>query len=782
MFTAHVNDQRTESVAEHSLKVAERAAVYAKKLNLGITAKLQGLFHDLGKMCVDFDNYINGRNSMRRGEIDHAFAGAKYLSELADKTDDDLIKAAAGYISRTIISHHGLHDWLYDDGRSYFEYRISAGKRYDEILENAHNIFTCENVSELLKSAAAEIEEYNKGLKRLSSKNSMKYLFYCGLFERTLQSILIDADFTSTSNFMQNRETERFFDTDKVWKAAGVKLTEKYREFAKKSDKITARRMKISESCLKFADHRVGICRLIVPTGGGKTLSSLRFAVEQCKRFGKERIFYVAPFMSILEQNSDVIREIVGEENFLEHYSDFAQSFDDKEELSEYELRTDKWDSPVISTTLVQFLNSIFSNKTASVRRFHRLANSVIIIDEVQAIPIKCVNLFNLAMNYISSICGATVILCTATQPCFNNTAFPIEFDEDMEMNPDFKEDFIHFHRTELISAFRAEQYTYEETADFCAQRFDENGNILIVVNTKKSAAAIYGLLSEKYQNTDTEIIHLSTGMCPQHRRDAINNIKQKLKDEKPIICVTTQLIEAGVDISFKCVVRSLAGLDNAAQAAGRCNRNGEYPLCSSYIINIMDEKLNNLHEIEQRQKAAKSVILGGNYSDYLDAAAMDEYFMRFYHDQKGELSFSVELDGFGTTLVDILCTNIQRNKTAKKLKPSERIGTHLLKTAGEKFNVIDNNTEAVLVPYNEEAERMIADLNSEISNSDVADILRRSQKFSVSLYSNQIDRLLENGALYKTKCGVWALVSAAYDCKGIGLMEKTAALDNLIY
>lgn len=247
--------------------------------------------------------------------------------------------------------------------------------------------------------------------------------------------------------------------------------------------------------------------------------------------------------MSILEQNSDVIKEIVGEGNFLEHYSDFAQSFDDKEELNEYELRTDKWDSPVISTTLVQFLNSIFSSRTASVRRFHRLANSVIIIDEVQAIPLKCVNLFNLAMNFISKICGASIVLCTATQPCFNNTAFPIEFDEDMEMNHDFREDFDHFHRTELISALRAEQYTYEEAAEFCAEKFEESGNILIVVNTKKSAAAIYELLREKYQNTDTEIIHLSTGMCPQHRRDAINNIKHSLKDGKPVICVTTQLI-----------------------------------------------------------------------------------------------------------------------------------------------------------------------------------------------------------------------------------------------
>lgn len=277
MFTAHIDDRRTESVADHSLKAAARAVAYAEKLNLSNTARLQGLLHDLGKLCADFDNYINGRNSIKRGEIDHAYAGARYLYELADETDDDLLKVAAGYISRTIISHHGLHDWLYEDGRSYFEHRISSGKRYDEILENVHDLFTREIVSDLLKGAAVEAEEYNQKIKRLSSESGsnvkLKYLFYCGLLERLMQSVLIDADFTSTSNFMQDKEIEHFFDIDKVWDAAEVNLKEKYCEFANKTDKITVRRMKISESCLRFADHKVGICRLIVPTGGGKTLS-----------------------------------------------------------------------------------------------------------------------------------------------------------------------------------------------------------------------------------------------------------------------------------------------------------------------------------------------------------------------------------------------------------------------------------------------------------------------------------------------------------------------------
>lgn len=233
--------------------------------------------------------------------------------------------------------------------------------------------------------------------------------------------------------------------------------------------------------------------------------------------------------MSILEQNSDEIRKIVEDGNFLEHYSDFAQSIDDKEEFDEYQLRTDKWDTPVISTTLVQFLDTVFSSKKTSVRRFHRLANSVIVIDEVQAIPVKCVNLFNLAVNFLSKICNASVVLCTATQPRLDDTVYPVEFDADAEMNPGYAEDFEIFRRTELKYEYRIEKYTFGEAADFCEEKFEENGNLLVIVNTKKSASELYGLLSERYDGTDTAVIHLSTGMCPEHRRDVIKKSNQCL-------------------------------------------------------------------------------------------------------------------------------------------------------------------------------------------------------------------------------------------------------------
>ncbi|MCM1334762.1 MAG: CRISPR-associated helicase Cas3' [Bacteroides sp.] len=784
MFTAHVDKadkQRKQSVAEHTLGTAEKAARYAEKLGLSNTARLQGLLHDTGKLCGDFDAYINGVNDIRRGGIDHAFAGAKYLSEIASESDLSSVRTVAGYISRTVISHHGLHDWLYEDGKSYLDERVSKNERYDEILQNTSGLFSRAEIAELLERAASEYKKFHKKISLLS-EGAQEFLFYGGLFERLLQSLLIDADRTDTADFMLGRTTEHVSDPKRVWETAEINLEKKYEGFAKKTDRISARRTKIADGCLNFAGRDVGVCRLIVPTGGGKTLSSLRFAVEHCRRTGKKRIFYIAPFMSILEQNSDIIKEIVGEENFLEHYSDFALSVDDKEELNEYELRAEKWDTPVVSTTLVQFLNTIYSSGIASVRRFHCLTDAVIIIDEVQAVPLKCVNLFNLAVNFLSEICGSTIVLCTATQPALGKTPFSVRFRDGAEMNPDYEEDLEVFRRVELISECRTSGYTYEEAAAFCAEKFEENGDLLVVVNTKSAAAKLYGLLKSRFENA-AEILHLSTGMCPAHRRAALKRVCGELESKRPVICVTTQLIEAGVDISFRCVVRSLAGLDNAAQAAGRCNRNGEDPLRAAYIINLSEEKLGSLREIARRQSAAFSVIESGVFKELLGTSAMDRYFEKFYREQEETLSYPTEADGVKTTLVELLSLNGQRNSRGGRMEKSERIGTQSFKTAGNKFNVIDKDkvTEDIVVPYDHDARKLIDELNSELTPPETIEKLRRAKKYTISVYSNQLTRLAENHAVYRLSCGAFALSEQYYDSTGIGLKQQGGSLDVLI-
>lgn len=244
------------------------------------------------------------------------------------------------------------------------------------------------------------------------------------------------------------------------------------------------------------------------------------------------------------------------------------------------------------------------------------------------------------------------------------------------------------------------------------------------------------------------------------------------------MICIATQLIEAGVDISFKCVVRSLAGLDNAAQAAGRCNRNGKDPVCDVYIINLKDENLSRLEEISKRQDAANIVMKKKKYPDLLDVGAMDEYFRKFYGSMKDKLSYNVNISGENTNLVKVLSAFIQR-ADLKKVK----IGTHLFKTAGDAFNVIDNgDAEGVIVPYNGEARNIISELNSDISPSRQAELLRKAQKYTVSLYRSKLKEFIDSRTAYEIKSGILALDSSAYDNDGIGIKDKAGELDLLIH
>lgn len=637
-FAAHIEGERIQTVQKHCFDTSQLCAEYCSLFDAENIGKLQGLLHDAGKLCEEFDSYIRGNSSARRGEIDHSYAGAKFITEISD----DECRGAALIIARTIISHHGLHDWVDEKCRNYFSERISRTKKYDQIKANIICIADESEIKELLLKASEEYKALRSRIKKLS-QNKTECAFYLGALERMLESALIDADRTDTASFMSDIEIKEKCDVSELWKTMRDRINEKLGFFSDRTDRISIQRRSISDRCKEFAKNDVRVCRMIVPTGGGKTLSSLRFAIEYCIEHGMERIIYTAPFMSILEQNSDEIRSIAGDANFTEHHSDALAELDpdeDPNDYSEYELHTERWDSSVIATTMVQFLNTLFSGKSSSVRRMHRLCRSVIIIDEVQSLPIKCVNIFNLAINFLTNICGAVVVLCSATQPVTEETAYPMYIDHNASMTGDYKNDFEVFKRTDIIPNNDPYGLSYEETACFCMDKFREAGNLLIIVNTKSSALNVYNHLKEKCSG-NTEVIHLSTNMCPQHRREKIQLIRELLNENKPVICVTTQLIEAGVDISFRCVVRSLAGLDNIVQAAGRCNRHGEAGrICPVYLIKIKDEKLGSLKEITSAQGITCQMLDSGKYSDLQSAEAVSDYFRTLYHSE--EKSFHI--------------------------------------------------------------------------------------------------------------------------------------------
>ena len=763
---AHIReyDKKEQSVYDHCHNVGDLCAEYAGPLGAENIGKLQGLLHDIGKLTKKFEKYIKNETNFRRGEIDHSYAGARIILDLAEQCEDVETKKTAQLIAHTIISHHGIHDWLDNQDQDYVSDRVADHNDFDEILEHFKDVISDRDCMELLKKASQEFSFLENRLKQIAQKKKKAFAFYSGMLERVLQSCLIDADRTDTAAFMNNELLKKTENKPAPWTEMEERLEEKYREFSLLTDTISRQRFDIAGRCLKFAEHPSGVCRLIVPTGGGKTLSSLRYAVHYCKKYRKKRIFYIAPYMSILEQNSDEIRKIAGDDYFTEHHSNLYAEIDDKEELQDYELRTEKWTDPVIATTMVQFLNTLYSGKSSSIRRMHQLIDSVIIIDEVQSIPLKCVNLFNLAVNFLSKVCGTTVVLCSATQPNMQKTDYPILMDSEDSMTGETEEDFEIFRRTEIISHVTPYGMTYEEAADFSAEKYEENGNLLIVVNTKTAAREMYRLMKDRFPSA--AIIHLSTNLCPQHRREKIMEMKELLKRGR-LICVTTQLIEAGVDISFKCVIRSLAGLDNAAQAAGRCNRNGESKVpCPVYIIKLKEENIDRLEGLRISQQITQQILESESYADYLSFEVQKKYFEKLYQGAGKNLCYPVCVDGIKTSLISLLSTNENHFNLSglNKTKPYLEFFVQAFKTAGSLFEVIDSQTRDLVVPYNDEARDLIMKLDDPSYYLYSSDLLRKAQKYTINVYDAQNRKLKDAGAVRMLHSGVSVLEEPFYD------------------
>lgn len=782
-FAAHIridNEKvKIRTVPEHCEAAAARAEKYAMKIQASGIAKLQATIHDWGKLCRDFDDYIQGKNNFQRGMIDHCYAGARYLCDFAEQTRDLQLIETAEFIARTVISHHGLHDWVDENGESYFSRRISKEERYAEITENIRCLMPDKELTKLLMAARDEYAAIRYRIRQMCNGDKTTFAFYMGQFERLMQSILIDADRTDTAEFQVGTDLE-FDVAEDIWNLFCENIEAKVREFGKKRDRISKLRSSISNRCKDFAGHKTGICRLIVPTGGGKTLSSLRFALDYCKRHGKNRIFYIAPYQSILEQNSDVIKEIVGESYLLEHYSDIVTELEKEEEIAEYELRSDKWDMPIITTTLVQFLNTFFLDRLDSVRRMHRLCNSVIIIDEVQSMPTKCVSLFNLSMNFISAIGDSCVVLCSATQPTFEKVKYPMRIDADSSMTGDYSGDFLEFKRNEVLPVLRRGGYSYEEAAEFCVEKYMEEGNVLFVVNTKTAAFRIFQELKKRITN-DAKIVHLSTNMCPEHRRKIIHDLKEMLHFHQKVICVTTQLIEAGVDISFHCVIRSLSGLDHVAQAAGRCNRSGEYgQCCRVFLLNLNEERLGNLKEIRIGQDISGQMIEAGNYSELQSVETLTDYFNKYYQEQEEELEYNVEDMGVQTDLLDLLSVNKNRYSPTMKRKRNFYTG-QAFHTAGEQFQVIEDNSLSVMVPCDDKAKEIISRLCSDIPSNELVKTLRQAQKYTVGLYEQAEKKLKQERALEMLSCGVYVLDDRYYD-NDLGVVLDGKPMDLLMF
>ena len=811
-FRAHIIDEkskREQSVQEHLHSVASIASHRAASLGLEATGRLLGLLHDMGKYTEEFDSYLENAvyhpEKVRRGEVNHSSAGARYLYELYGESPKQRERFTAQILAIVISSHHGLYDCInIDTGECLFpERRINPRGEIAGYHEARSNFFKDaadeQEIEELFRRAALEVAAF---FKRFSPNNRV---FQISLMTRLLLSLLIEGDWSDTGAFVEDVKYEPKDDTTD-WNRIIDTYESKIREFSKEG-LINELRSKISDDCKEAAKRPGGIYHLIVPTGGGKTLASLRFALHHLKEHKNiKRIFYIIPYLSILEQNAVVIRDFVGDSAEAEksnsgivfeyhsnvdyqpeqkgaanndndsnngnrdngEYNGNHQGDGNDHTQGEYKNETHKavfqgWEDPIIITTLVQFLNALFSDNLQSIRRMHGLANSVIILDEVQSLPLKTLNIFNLAINFLANCCGATVVLCSATQPVLENKSIfktkALNLDENPSLTQDVDASFKAFKRVDVVDMTAEKSFTTEGTANLCLDIVSDSDQekLLVICNTKKQAAQIFMELKNR-EVPDICLYHLSTNMVPAHRIEILNTIKQKLNETGKMICVTTNLIEAGVDVDFYATVRVVAGLDNAIQAAGRCNRHGERKTGILYIIQLADNNLSRLPEVEAAQTTCLALLQNfkednASYNhDLFSTVAIKEYYKWYFSTFKSRNLFEYPLPKKPERTIFQLLSENPLAQEAFESRIGNNAGPSMFfqsfKMAARAFEVIPNDTVSIVVPFGE-GQGLIAVLNSGVSIQEKKKLLKKAQRFSVNVYGHMLRQLHAEGAVY---------------------------------
>ncbi|WP_214041054.1 CRISPR-associated helicase Cas3' [Methanoculleus sp.] len=790
MSLAHYDSEtnREQTLLEHGSTVADLCKTYGRAIGCPHLAEICGRVHDAGKAKQEFQAYLLSGDNRLRGKINHSSAGARYVFEKYGKSPDVYQACTAQVVALAVCSHHsGLIDCIDTEGQDRFNSRLYPDKDigYDECITYFETeCVTAEELDILFYKAVEETRQILEPILRRQDINQEKP-FYFALFARYLLSCVIDADRYDTYCFKAGLPTQDpDYELEATWRELADNLELYLSTEMRKDREIDRLRAEISDTCRQAAVYPGGIYRLCVPTGGGKTLASLRYALRHATLHKKRRIIYAIPFTTIIDQNADVVRKSLKKDRvILEHHSNLIQDSKEskirdpkKDALTEPDegdrrsLLTERWDVPIILTTTVQLLNTLFLGKTQSVRRMHNLAGSIIVFDEVQTIPIKCLDMFNAALNFLAEICGATIILCTATQPG-SNVGVPVRCSSPENLVPDYEEMFGKFRRTTIHDARIPGGYSASALADFVLERQRANTSILVIMNTKKAARNLYAALKRRYPSCSLH--YLSTALCPAHRRVKLEQLNEELEDRKPVICVSTQLIEAGIDISFDCVIRSLAGLDSIAQAAGRCNRHGEDACRDVFIINSSEENLSRLPEIRKGQLQTERVLR--EYAedsaqfdhDLLSPKALARYYLYHYEVQKKEMQYPISKreSGFPTdvTLFDLLSRN-WTGLTAYANRFGYRPGypfCQAFASSGGQFAVIDQDTVSVLVPFGRGKE-IIQDLATTSHLPATAKLLKEAQQYSVNLYKNEVQSL-DNGIYSIGDTGVLALVDMYY-------------------
>lgn len=676
---------------DHLEDTATLAAGFAASFGAEKLGCVAGLLHDIGKYSPDFQRRLEGD----RKKVDHSSAGAIEVVR-------NYNKAFGRMLAYTIAGHHsGLQDWGSKVDESSLEGRL--------IKRGLPDYSSYQSEIDLPREAELifPIKKMPVGLG-----------FSAQFFTRFLYSSLVDADFLDTEralNFENSSLRDNIFSLEKMLSALEVFLKDK--SCRAPDTPVNRRRAEILADCGDKASYKPGFFSLSVPTGGGKTLSSMSFALKHAITHGMKRVIYVIPYTSIIEQNAAVFKDIFGEEKVLEHHSNFSypeeallesESEDEPQGIGGLKLASENWDMPIIMTTNVQFFESLFAAKSSRCRKLHNLANSVVIIDEAQMIPTgflkPCINaLVELVTNY-----NTTIVLCTATQPAINRL-LPPDFKQPLEIVNDPDELYRAFQRVKVHNLGSLSD-------DILVEKLLSAEQVLCIVNSKKHARLIFDKIKDK------EAFHLSTRMCPAHRSQSLQEVRKKLKAGEPCRVVSTQLIEAGVDVDFPIVYRSAAGVDSIAQSAGRCNREGLREIGEVYVFK--PEK----HGLPSGWLSRTATIGEGvfrRHEDPLSLDAVKDYFTQLYN-----------IEGEGLDKERIMAEIAEQEKALK----------FPFRTIADKFKLIDDqNTTAIVIPWDKHCKEL---LEKARWSKFPSKYIRMLQKFSVQVYEQEFREMLQIGLL----------------------------------
>ena len=677
MLLAHgATDEHPEgqSIEAHLKGTGELAETFAAEFGAAANGKLCGLAHDIGKYSDEFQLRLRGGK-----KVDHATAGAI-----------ECFKIKAAFEAVCVIGHHsGLPNVGHKDADTT-ESQTFFGRK--------------------LRAEQGGIPDYRKNWNghialpqdyfRPSGRG-----FATAFYIRMLYSCLVDADYIDTETFMNGDAGRGNYEP---LSALCDKLTAYISKWNNPTREIDILRQKILNSCIEKASAPRGIFSLTVPTGGGKTVASMAFALNHAVANSMKRIIYVIPYTSIIEQNAKVFRDILGQENVVEHHSSVSYELSENADELEYRsaLATENWDAPVIVTTAVQFFESLYANRSSKCRKLHNIANSVIIFDEAQMIPSNNLRPCVAAIAELVRAYNATAVLCTATQPAIDEMLLEYSKKESVvELCPDVDGMFEKFRRTSFEKEGRL-------TTDELVSRLESQQQVLCIVNTRKFAQEVYEALPSEGR------FHLSTLMCPVHRKQKLDEIRERLKSGKTCRVVSTSLIEAGVDVDFPRVFREMAGLDSILQAAGRCNREGKRSAESSIVTVFESEnKVNKL--IAVNRDAAEETVR--DWTQPNTTSTIERYFKAYR---------------------DFLRNDDKSGVIAASEKGISGCGLPFEWIAKE-FKLIDQNTFTVYISVGEGKELISRLREGERSR----ELYRKAGMFSVSIYENHFNALINAGA-----------------------------------